>query len=197
MTIKNLGKKRKIRFYKSVAILLLIGAIIFSFGRLARLLELKEIQMNQLINQAEEIQQSASDLKFDNEQMKSRIADFEAKHPKPTKTEIEAYVKTIFGSDGKVAIAVSHHECGPTNGSYPACIAKTDKEYSVGLFQINLKNSTHMIHAAKVPGNTIAEKVEKLKDPFINTLVAYKIFKDSGFHPWSAYTNLSYLTSLE
>jgi len=194
---KNLGKKRRIRFWNSVALLLFIMAIIFTIGRLSKLLELKDIHMNNLVNQSQEIKEKAKSLEFENEQMKARIAQIDAKTPKPTQEEIEAYVKTIFGRDGKVAIAVSHHECSPANGSYPACVALTDREYSIGLFQINLKNSTHVIHAAKVPGNSIEEKVEKLKDPFINTLIAYKIFKDSnGFHPWSAYKNLSYLKSM-
>jgi hypothetical protein len=188
----------KFRNWRSVAILLFIFAIIFSFGRLAKLLELKQIHNDQLALQAQAVSNVAEDIEIENKEMKARLDKIDAKSPKPTQKEIESYIKTIFGKDGRVAVAVSHHECGPTNKAYPGCVLQSDVEYSVGVFQINLKNKTHMIHAAKVPGNSIEEKAENLKDPYINTLIAYKIFKDSnGFTPWSAYLNKSYLSSLE
>lgn len=118
--------------------------------------------------------------------------------PKYSQKEIEDYVRVIFGKDAKVAIAVSHHECGPTNRSYPGCVNKSDVEHSIGLFQINLYNKKHWIHASKVPGKTMEERIASLKDPKINTLVAFKIFKDwGGFTAWSAYTNGNYLLSLK
>jgi hypothetical protein len=119
------------------------------------------------------------------------------KLPSYTQKEIEDYVRVIFGKDAKVALAVSYHECNPKNKAYPKCVALSDKEMSIGIFQINLKNKTHLIHASKIPGKTLEEKAESLKDPYINTLVAYKIFSDSkGFGPWSAYTSGSYKLSL-
>ena len=119
------------------------------------------------------------------------------KQPSYTQAEIEKYIKTIFGKNAAVAIAVSHHECSPKNKQYPKCVAHSDKELSVGVFQINLKNELHLIHAAKVPGKTIVEKVESLKDPHINTLIAFKIFTDSGWGAWSSYKNKSYLLSMK
>jgi len=101
--------------------------------------------------------------------------------------EIEDYIKTIFGKDSDLAIRVQHSECSPANRNYPRCVYHTDREYSVGIFQINLFNKDHSIHAGKIPGETMAEKIEWLKNPYNNTLVAFKIFKDSGFYPWSAY----------
>lgn len=101
--------------------------------------------------------------------------------------EIEGYIKTIFGKDADLAIRVQHSECSPLNKNYPRCVYHTDREYSVGIFQINLFNKDHTIHAGKIPGETMEEKIEWLKNPFNNTLVAFKIFKDSGFYPWSAY----------
>lgn len=114
----------------------------------------------------------------------------------PSKQEIEDYVRTIFGKDARVAIAVSHNECNPRHPHYPACVLHTDAEYSVGIFQINLYNKSHWIHAQKVPGKTMEEKIEWLKDPYHNTLIAFKIFKDSGFHPWTAYSSGNYLNDL-
>jgi len=107
--------------------------------------------------------------------------------------QIDAYIRTIFGKDAKVAIAVNRVECNPANKQYPKCVYHTDHEYSVGIFQINLFNKTHAIHAAKVPGKTMEEKIESLKNPYINTLVAYKIFTSSGFAPWSGYSSGRYL----
>jgi hypothetical protein len=107
--------------------------------------------------------------------------------------EIDAYIRTIFGKDAKVAIAVNRVECNPKNKAYPRCVYHTEHEYSVGIFQINLFNKSHAIHAAKVPGKTMDDKIESLKDPFINTLVAHKIFTDSGFQPWAGYTSGRYL----
>lgn len=114
----------------------------------------------------------------------------------PSKEEIESYIRTIFGKDARVAIAVSHNECNPRHPHYPACVLHTDAEYSVGIFQINLYNKSHWIHAQKVPGKTMEEKIEWLKDPYHNTLIAFKIFKDSGFHPWTAYSSGNYLNDL-
>lgn len=115
----------------------------------------------------------------------------------PSQQEIEDYVRVIFGRDSRVAIAVSKNECNPKHRDYPKCVLHTEHEYSVGIFQINLYNSRHWIHAQKVPGETMEEKIEWLKDPYHNTLVAFKIFSDSkGFSPWSAYTSGNYLKDL-
>lgn len=122
--------------------------------------------------------------------------------PTPTPSEhtqekIEAYIRALFGRDGHVAVAVSRNECNPSNRAYPKCVYHTEHEYSVGIFQINLYNARQWIHASKVPGETMAEKIESLKDPFINALVAHKIYSDSnGFTPWSAYTNGNYKKDL-
>lgn len=106
--------------------------------------------------------------------------------------QIDNYIKTIFGKDATVAIAVQRVECNPQNKQYPKCVYHTEHEYSVGIFQINLYNSSHWIHAKKVPGETMEEKVEWLKNPYHNTLIAYKIFTDSGFNPWSGFTSGRY-----
>ena len=106
--------------------------------------------------------------------------------------DIEAYMKQIFASQFRIARAVQHNECGPTNKAYPGCEFITGREYSCGIFQINL-----MAHWNKVPvGTTFEEKCEYLKNPYNNILVAKSIFADSGWTPWSAYTNGNYLRSL-
>lgn len=106
---------------------------------------------------------------------------------------IEAYIRTIFGKDAKVAIAVSHVECNPRNKQYPGCQLKTSAENSIGIFQINIESDYAKVHFDKIPGKTTEEKIEWLKDPYHNTLMAFKIFKDSGWYPWSGYTSGLYL----
>lgn len=109
---------------------------------------------------------------------------------------IEEYMKKIFGSDFRVARAVSHNECNPANAHYPACVLHTNAEYSVGLFQINLYNTTQWIHAGRIPGATMTQKVAWLENPYNNTLYAYWVFKTSGWTPWSSYTSGNYLRDL-
>ena len=121
--------------------------------------------------------------------------------PEPTPTEytqeeIEKYVKTIFGKDSKVAIAISHNECNPANKRYPKCNLKSHVENSVGLFQINIESATAKVHWARIPNDTLEEKKEWLENPYNNTLLAYWIFKTSGWNPWSAYTNGNYLRDM-
>lgn len=110
--------------------------------------------------------------------------------------EIEAYIKTIFGKDAKVAIAISHKECNPINKAYPECVLSTEREHSVGVFQINIQSHTAKVHADKIPGDTLQEKETWLKNPKNNTLMAYWIFEKSGFNPWSTFKNGSYLEEL-
>lgn len=110
--------------------------------------------------------------------------------------EIEKYIKTIFGKDAKTAIAVSRNECGPTNKSYPSCQFKTAHENSIGLFQINIESATTKVHWSRIPGETLDEKVEWLKNPHNNTLMAFWIFTHSGFNPWTAFTSGNYLKDM-
>jgi len=126
----------------------------------------------------------------------AKITDKQLEEREATQNEIEAYIRTIFGTDARVAIAVSHNECNPKHRDYPACVLHTKAEYSVGIFQINLYNENHWIHAKKVPGATMDEKIEWLKNPYNNTLIAFKIFSDSGFNPWTAYSSGNYLNDL-
>lgn len=115
----------------------------------------------------------------------------------PTQREIEDYVRIIFGNEAAgTAIAVSKNECSPNHRDYPYCVLHTSAEYSVGVFQINLYNKDHWVHAAKVPGEKMSDKIEWLKDPYHNTLIAYKIYQESGFYPWTAYTSGNYLKDM-
>lgn len=110
----------------------------------------------------------------------------------PGQEEIEGYIRTIFGKEWRVARAVHYNECGPRNPNYPNCVYVTPREYSCGLYQINLR-----AHSNKVPvGETLEEKCEFLLNPYNNVLVAKSIWGDSGWNPWSAFTNGSYLKDL-
>lgn len=130
------------------------------------------------------------------EEVKATPTPAEILNPSPTQTEIEGYIKTIFGKDAKTAIAVSRNECGPTNKAYPKCQFHTAHENSIGLFQINLMSEYAKVHYDRVPGKTLSEKIEWLKDPHNNVLMAYWIYTHSGFNPWTAFTSGNYLKDM-
>ena len=114
------------------------------------------------------------------------------REPNDTQAEVDGYIRTIFGRDARVAMAIQRVECNPLNRNYPKCVYVTTREHSCGVFQINLK-----AHWDKVPvGDTFEEKCEYLNDPYNNVLIAHKIFSDSGFTPWSGYTSGRYLEHL-
>lgn len=125
-----------------------------------------------------------------------RIVDNASTSAEMSQIDIENYIKTIFGKDAKVAIAVSHNECGPTNKLYPKCNLHTEVENSVGLFQINIESVTTKVHWSRIPGKTLEEKKTWLENPYNNTLLAYWIFQTSGWNPWSAYTSGRYLNDM-
>ena len=97
---------------------------------------------------------------------------------------VESYIRRIFGKYGKMAVAVARGEC---RGLHSLCKNVSSREYSVCQFQINLK-----AHYDKVPGKNLAEKEAWLSDHRNCTLMAYKIFTDSGWYPWTAFLNGSY-----
>lgn len=110
--------------------------------------------------------------------------------------EIDSYIDTIFRGNAKVAKAVYRNECGVTRKEFPRCRFTTPHEDSVGLFQINLQSKAGKVHYDRVPGETLEEKVEWLKYPKNNVLVAYWIFQHSGWNPWTAYTSGNYLKDM-
>ena len=77
--------------------------------------------------------------------------------------------------DPKLATAIAFAE----SGGLPGAIARTSREYSVGLWQIN----------TKVHPYTVAD----MKDPIKNAAAAFKISRGgTNWNPWGAYTNGSY-----
>lgn len=115
-----------------------------------------------------------------------------------TQKEIDEYIRVIFGKDARVALAIQKAECNPQNKQYPYCRNISKIEHSIGIFQINIMrhHDGKHIHWNKIPGETLEEKEHFLSDPLNNVLIAYKIYQDSGFEAWSAYTNGSYLQQL-
>lgn len=111
---------------------------------------------------------------------------------KATQRDIEDYIRTIFGKDAQIAIAISHGECNPANATYPKCQLHTSVENSIGIFQINIQSDTAKIHWARIPGKTLEEKKKWLEDPYNNTLMAYWIFTKSDWYPWTAFTSGAY-----
>jgi len=107
--------------------------------------------------------------------------------PIPDQT-IESFIKDVFGKNGRMAVAIAKGEC---QGLHPECLNKNEKEWSCGLFQINIK-----AHFRKIPGNTFEEKEKWLFDWRNNVVMAKTIFEESGWYPWAAFTSKSYLEYL-
>lgn len=115
--------------------------------------------------------------------------------------DIKRYIFTIFKNENpELAYAISLAEAGVYNQDlkewvyrdYPI-INHSSVEHSVCIFQINLYNKNHKIHADRIPGGTMAEKEEWLADPYNCTLYTYWVYKESGWYPWTTYDNGRYL----
>lgn len=114
------------------------------------------------------------------------------------KEQIKEKIREVFGEDAEIAIAIATAESGlvsdksnvwgdPNNPKRGEC--------SIGLFQINLKSNGCEgvnVHASKIPGDTLEEKIEWLKVPENNILIAKFIYGSSGWYPWSVYKNGKY-----
>jgi len=119
---------------------------------------------------------------------------------KPTLEDYRAYVKTIFGSQWKIAFAVSQSECNYSRREWPYCVNSWAKERSVGPFQINIAQNDGKgakIHWDKIPGETLKDKELWLADWKNNVVMAYRIYRESGWQAWTAYTSKSYLQQLK
>lgn len=97
--------------------------------------------------------------------------------PPPT---IEEMILNTFGDEGETALAVAMAESTMRDEKCHI----DEKEYSCGLFQINLR-----AHYDKVPGDNFEEKAEWLSAPKNNIKIAKKIFDKSYWYPWTMWLN--------
>lgn len=115
--------------------------------------------------------------------------------------DLKRYLREIFGSDWKVAYSVAQVECNSNRPEWPRCSFSWEKEHSIGWFQINIaQEGGHgkKVHWDKIPGESLEEKEEWLKNPYNNILMAKIIHDRSGsFNPWTGYTSGNYLRVLE
>ena len=95
----------------------------------------------------------------------------------------EDLIREFFGDDWHIALAIAKAE---STMRADKCHID-EREYSCGLFQINLR-----AHYKKVPGTGFEEKAEWLKIPENNIKMAKKLYDKSGWWPWSVYKNGSY-----
>jgi hypothetical protein len=92
----------------------------------------------------------------------------------------EDMIRSIFGADADIAIAIAKAESGLRCSAISPQNKNGTRDH--GVFQIN------DIHMAKFGQNSPYDCVENIK-------VAYKIFKSwEGWHAWSVYNNKRYLT---
>ena len=120
--------------------------------------------------------------------------------PEYTQEEIKSYIKTIFRNEYQVACAVFTAESGLGTGEIKPEAENNWNlriEHSIGTAQINLyrivNGQLQKIHWDKVPGKTKEEKIEWLKNPMNNILLAHYIKSSRGnWEAWSSYINGSY-----
>lgn len=98
--------------------------------------------------------------------------------------------------DYSIAIRIAKSENGWNSRKHFDCTinnAGTNRDGSIdyGIFQIN------NIHRAKIEAYYLRPFEEVVTNCFDNVDVAYDIYKSSGWYPWSAYNNGSYLNHKE
>lgn len=118
----------------------------------------------------------------------------------PGKKEVMAEIVRVFGEGALHAIAIAKAESGLDPHREGIHRANTlwegyKGECSIGLFQINLASDGcygKLVHASKIPGETLDEKIIWLKDYKNNIQIAKEIYDAQGFGPWSTYTSKKY-----
>lgn len=94
----------------------------------------------------------------------------------------------VFDNESPLMTAISKCE----SSLIPERVHKDDKEWSVGLFQINMikgNGNGAKVHADKIPGRTMEDKQEWLKNPMNNAIMARFIKAVTGLRAWTCYTN--------
>lgn len=107
--------------------------------------------------------------------------------------EYEEVIYKVFGEDYEIMYAIAQAENGGNLRS--DAVNSTEVEHSVGLFQINIAKKYGQgkrVHWDKIPGDTLEEKEEWLKDPENNAVIARVIRASSGLNAWSVYKNERY-----
>jgi hypothetical protein len=120
----------------------------------------------------------------------SSVVKAEEVTPTPTPkwdNQYQQEIYKVFGKDAPTAYAIARAE----SNLKPDKCHIDDIEYSCGIFQINLR-----AHNLKVPGETMEEKAEWLKDYKNNVITARFIYATSGFRAWSVFKNKNYLNYL-
>ncbi len=116
---------------------------------------------------------------------------------------IKQYINTIFGRNAATAYAVAFAESGKWDKDtgrpffLSSAVNASSIETSVGVFQINLKSAVAKVHYDRIPGQSLADKIEWLQNPYQNVLYAYWVYTTSGFHPWSVYSSGKYLAFMK
>lgn len=93
-----------------------------------------------------------------------------------TREAVLAICQAVSFPDPKLAAAIALAESGGSTGA----VNRSSREYSIGLFQINVAKHT-------------AFSAADMKDPIKNARAAFKISKGgTNWTPWSVYTNGRY-----
>ena len=109
-----------------------------------------------------------------------------AEPPSTQKFNPQDYIKEVFGSDAKIALAVARAESGIE--SKRGLKANRDGSWDWGIFQIN--DYWHCPKVGEVRSSDDCHR--KFMDAKTNIDTAKQIFDDSGWFPWSVFKNGKY-----
>ena len=176
--MKNLLAKPKFRFNWKIKLLVIMFVVLFIIAginevwkAIDRFYDTYYFQRNKVI---EVILRKPIEIKKREIEIKEIVKVIsEIPNPVDLKTDTEKYIYEVFGiEDYKVAIAIAKSESGLREDA----IGINSNSIDVGIFQIN---STHF----KKEGCSLKD-VSTMKG---NVDCAYKIFKVSGWTPWTVW----------
>ena len=156
---------------KSIIFLLILMALIFGFGRLGKLLEIKNVEAQEKTNKVEQLQKE------------NVVLAVQAKEIRMVQLS-EIQIKKLLGilipkkKDQKRFMAILKCE----NGTYDPKRVNVNKPglgYDLGIAQINSK-----FHSNRVKEFFGQEFDEAMQDPVKNLVYATYLYQNSGFEPW-------------
>lgn len=161
--MRQITFKRKSNYsnsLKSVIFLLILMAVIGSFGRLTRLLELKSAEAQDLTQKVDQVKAEANKVKEENITLKDKVQV-------PTKDMIVNEIKKVFGKHADEALKVAKCESGIADKTN----INKNGTFDSNIFQIN------SIHVKRFGTGFIKDWKENIN-------VAYKLFDEQNWNPW-------------
>jgi hypothetical protein len=170
-------RRNKYRFYPSVIKILLVMVIVTPFFRAVKINIDTSAALASTQSQAQVLQLQYDQLQSQDVRVREEMATLAVYSSKPSKEEISAYIKQVFGKHSDEALAVARCESGV---SADHININKDGSMDFSTFQIN---STH---ARRFGSWFKANWME-------NVRVAKVLFDEQGWNPWLASNSCHHL----